>query len=192
MATEPVRRKWTLDEYLAYEQETGIKHEYIDGEIYAMTGGTDKHSILTVNTSAALFQRLRDNPCRPYSSDMRVQISAAKYVYPDVSVVCGEATFADDNRTMLTNPALVVEVMSPSSADYDRGKKFDFYRSLSSVQHYLLIAQEQMKVLLYTRQDNDTWLLREFTAPDDELPLGALAITVPLSDLYLDVEFNGN
>ncbi len=191
MATEPVRRKWTVDEYLAYEQETGIKHEYIDGEIYAMTGGTGRHGLIASNMGGALYQRLRDNPCRAYSSDVKIHISNTKFVYPGVSVVCGEAQFADDEQSRLTNPVMIVEVLSPSTADYDRGQKFDFYKSVTSVQHYLLLEQNTLLARLYTRRDKG-WFLQEFTDSDDELPLNALEITVPLRDVYLDVVFESD
>jgi len=121
MATNPVPRKWTVEEYLAYEEETGIKHEYIDGEIYAMSGGTENHSLITMNTTFAVQSQLRGSSCRVHSSDMRIKISDLRYFFPEFSVVCGKAEFDDEKRTMLTNPTLVCEVLSPSSQDNDRG-----------------------------------------------------------------------
>jgi Uma2 family endonuclease len=189
MAGDPVRRKWTIDEYLAYEDETGIKHEYIDGDIYAMIGGTSRHNMISANVIIEIGQKLRGTGCRAYPSDMRIFISDTKYVYPDMSVVCGKAVFADDKELMLKNPAMVVEVMSPSSEDYDQGTKANFYMSLESLQIYLLLHQDKQRALLYTRGD-DRWIRREFTADDAVLPLDTLDISVPLSDLYLDVDFD--
>lgn len=188
MATNPVKRYWTLEEYLAYEQETGIKHEFIDGEIYAMSGGTDKHSLIAINCTTEISYKLRGKPCRTYNSDMRVKITDIKYVYPDFSVVCGKAEFADEKHTMLINPTFVAEVMSPSSADYDRGTKSEFYRSLPSVQAYLLLDQERAFAQLYTRHESG-WLLREFSGLDAIVPLEALDCTLPLSEAYRDIEF---
>ncbi|MAU08210.1 MAG: hypothetical protein CL607_00190 [Anaerolineaceae bacterium] len=187
MAMEPVKRKWTVQEYLDYEQETGIKHEYIDGEIYAMSGGTDRHSTIAVNCMAHLANELRDSQCRVHSSDMRVKINDLKYVYPDFSVVCGRAEFADEGRTMLRNPTLVAEVMSPSSKGYDSNAKAHDYRSLESVQLYMLIDQDRTHVQLYSRREGE-WLFTEYTKLSDVVPLDALGCTLPLSEIYRNVD----
>lgn len=191
MAMEPVKRKWTVEEYLDYEQETGIKHEYIDGEIYAMSGGTDRHSTIAVNCMAYLANNLRDSQCRVHSSDMRVQIDYQRYVYPDFSVVCGQAEFADGGRTMLTNPTLVAEVMSPSSKAYDLGTKAEYYRSLGSLQVYLLIDQDRAYVQLYTRREGE-WLFTEYANLDDVVSLDAIGCTLPLSEIYRNVDVEAN
>jgi Uma2 family endonuclease len=139
----PVTYAWTVDDYLAYEFERGVRYEFVDGELYPRIGLNNQHVSITVNTLAALSIRTRETPCRVFNSDLRIKIDNRKYVYADVSLVCGKATFDDKKHTMLTNPLFVAEVMSPSSENYDRGQKFDFYRSLPSVQHYLLIAQKK-------------------------------------------------
>ena len=187
MSMEPVKRKWTVEEYLAYEQETGIKHEYIDGEIYAMSGGTDRHSRIAVNCIAHLANKLRDSKCRVHSSDMRVKINDLKYVYPDFSVVCGDAQFADEGRTMLTNPTLVAEVISPSSKAYDMDTKAKYYRGLDSVQWYMLIDQDTQHVQLYKR-DGIQWLFSEYSNLDDVFSLDAIGCTLPLSEIYRNVD----
>lgn len=191
MAMEPVKRKWTVEEYLDYEQETGIKHEYIDGEIYAMSGGTRRHSMIAVNCTVALGQSLRDSQCTVLNSDMRNKISDLKYVYPDFSVVCGEAHFADENETMLTNPTLVAEVISPSSKAYDLGAKAEYYRSLGSLQVYLLIDQDRAYVQLYTRREGE-WLFTEYANLDDVVSLDAIGCTLPLSEIYRNVDVEAN
>jgi Uma2 family endonuclease len=172
MVTNQVPRYWTVEEYLAYEEETGIKHEYIDGEIYAISGGTNKHSRIAANCIIAVGKRLK-NPCHINTSDMRVKISDIKFVYPDFSVVCGEATFDDENETKLINPTFVAEVISPSSESYDRGMKSEFYRSLPSLQAYLLLDQKRVHAQLYTRHEAG-WLLREFIELDAVIPLETL------------------
>jgi Uma2 family endonuclease len=189
MASDPVRRKWTIDEYLAYEDETGIKHEYIDGDIYTMTGGTDRHSAITASTLLAVGKRLNTQRCHLRTSDLKVAIDDSKYVYPDMTVICGDLLFRDDKRTMLTNPTMVVEVMSPSSEDYDQGTKANFYLSLDSVQIYLVLHQDQQRALLYTRGD-DRWIRRIFTDDDAMIPLDALNISIPVSEIYSDVDFD--
>lgn len=186
MVSERLPKYMSVQEYLAYEQETGIKHEYIDGEIFAIDDCSDKHSSICVNCTSELRTQLRNKSCRAFTSDMKVKITDIKYVYPDFSVVCGEATFADDKRTMLTNPILVAEVISPSTADYDRGAKADFYRSLPSVEAYLLLDQERPFAQLYTRHE-DGWLLREFTGLDSTIPLDEIDCELSLREAYLDV-----
>lgn len=186
MVSDRLPKYMSVQEYLDYEQETGIKHEYIDGEIFAMAGGSDTHSTIALNAGSELRTQLRNKSCRAFTSDMKVKITDIKYVYPDFSVVCGEATFADDKRTMLTNPILVAEVISPSTADYDRGAKADFYRSLHSVKAYLLLDQERPFAQLYTRHD-DGWLLREFSGLDSSVPLDDIDCELSLREAYLDV-----
>jgi Uma2 family endonuclease len=189
MAINPAKSFWTVDEYLAYEQERGMRFEFIDGQIYAMAGGSKKHSIIIYNISGELREQLRKSGnCQGYESNMRVKISDLRYVYPDLTVVCGEATFADDGETMLTNPILVVEVLSETTANYDKGQKYDFYRSLPSVQAYLMLEQNRAHAMLYTR-DKTGWHLEEYSGLEAIVPLEALGCNLAMSEAYLNVEF---
>jgi Uma2 family endonuclease len=190
MASNPnYHQKWAVEEYLAYEDETDIRHEYIDGEIYAMSGGTENHSGICANGIAELGNQTRGKPCRVHASDMKVKVSETKYLYPDFSVVCGEAQFADEKRTLLTNPILMAEVISDSSEKYDKITKNEYYRSLSSLKYYLIIDQSRVHVQLYTVQ-GEGWLLQEFTRREQSISLDAIDVTLSLSELYLDVEFD--
>lgn len=191
MVSNPIQQYWTVEEYLAYEQETDIRHEYIDGEIFAMAGGTENHSLITGNSYTEISYQLRGSSCRAYTSDLRAKISDIKYVYPDFSVVCGEAEFADDNHTMLTNPILVVEVTSPSSMNYDKGLKADYYRSLPSVQAYLLLEQNKVLAQLYKRHDAG-WLLQEFDQLDMSIPLNVINCSLPLAEVYRGIMFESS
>jgi len=191
MASEPIQRKWTVEEYLVYEREMDIKHEYIDGEIYAMSGGTDKHSRIASNCITELSLKLRESNCHVHTSDMRVQVSKTKYVYPDFSVVCGQAQFSDESNTNLLNPILVGEVMSPSSLGYDQGLKSQFYRSLSSLKYYLLVDQGRVHIQLYTLQENG-WLLQEFTDLEVTLALDSIGVQLPISEIYRGLEFDSD
>jgi Uma2 family endonuclease len=189
MSSNPVKRKWTIEEYLAYELETGVKHEFIDGEIYAMAGGSKKHSRIKWNLVKIIGNQLdNSSDCEGYNSDTKVKITDIRYVYPDMSVVCGEAVFADKDETILTNPTLVVEVLSPSTEKYDRGDKSKFYRSLPSIQAYLLLEQNQAFAELYTR-DGTSWKLQEYAGLEAVVPLDAIGCKLPLSEAYRDVEF---
>jgi Uma2 family endonuclease len=190
MASNPnYQHKWTVEDYLTYEEESEIRYEYIDGEIYAMTGGTENHSKIGLNGASALLIHTRGKPCRPHASDMKVKVSEIKYLYPDFSVVCGEAQFADEKHTLLTNPILVAEVISDSSEKYDKITKNEYYRSIPSLNYYLIIDQSRVHVQLYTLQDRG-WLLQEFTQREQLIPLDVIDVTLSVDELYLDVEFD--
>jgi len=192
MASNPTyQHKWTVEEYLNYESESEIRYEYIDGEISAMAGGTENHSKIGLNGASALLIHTRGKPCRPHASDMKVKVSEKKYLYPDFSVVCGEAQFADEKHTLLTNPILVAEVISDSSEKYDKITKNEYYRSLSSLHYYLIIDQHRVHVQLYTLQDNG-WLLQEYTRREQSIPLDVIDVTLSVDELYLDVVFDNS
>lgn len=189
MATKPVKRLWTVEEYLAYELETGIRHEFINGEIYAMTGGTDNHSRIKVNVVGELHQQLKNSKtCLPYDSDMRIKITDLIYVYPDMSVVCGKPVFSDKKRSMLTNPTFVLEVLSETSADYDKGQKMEYYQSLPSVQAYLMLEQDKASTILYTRNEAG-WQLTRFNGLEAIVPLASIGCNLALSEAYFNINF---
>jgi len=192
MATNPnYPHKWTVEEYLAYEEESGIRHEYIDGEIYAMTGGTPDHSGIAANGVGELRSQLRGKPCRVFTSDLKVKVSEIKYLYPDFSVICGDIQFADEKQIMVTNPILVAEVVSDSSEKYDKITENEYYRSLSSLVYYLIIDQSRVHIQLYTLQDKG-WLLQEFTRREQLITLDVIDVTLSVDEIYLDVEFGDN
>jgi Uma2 family endonuclease len=147
------RTKMSPQEYLAFERASEVKHEYADGEIFAMSGCTLEHSSIAANVMGELRNALRGRPCRVLTSDMRIHIPATgRYVYPDTTVVCGQPEFQDETRDVLLNPVLVVEVLSDSSEAYDRGDKFAQYRSLTSMNEYVLASQKTPRLEVFTRQ----------------------------------------
>ncbi len=178
----------TVEEYLAFEVGSEIKNEYIDGEIYAMTGGTGKHSSITINTIIAIGIQLRSSDCSLHSSDMRIKVGPSRYVYPDLSAVCGNATYDDDSATTLLNPVLVIEVTSPSSIDYDRVIKREYYGAVESLQAYLVIDQHQALAELYTRTQ-EGWNLQEFADMDAVVPLDVIGRSLPLTEVYRGITF---
>lgn len=183
MSAEPQRRL-TVEEYLALERESETRHEYLDGEIFAMSGASREHNLIGTNLVAALHPQLKQHGCEQYANDMRVRIPATGlYTYPDVVAVCGEPRFEDDERETLLNPNLVVEVLSPSTEDYDRGRKFAHYRSVPSLQVYLLVAQDRAHVEVFTRQPDDRWLLWETDDLDASFELPAVA-TLAMAEVY--------
>ena len=188
MVTNP-RPNWTVEEYLVYEAGSEMKHEYIDGEIYAMTGGTGNHSEIKMNVAIAIGRQLDDSNCSLRDSDMRLKVSESRYVYPDLSAVCGKAAY-DDSTTTLLNPILVEEVTSPSSVDYDRLAKRDYYYAVPSIQGYLIIDQHRVFAELYTRTPFG-WLLQQFSDLDAVIPLEMLSCALPLAQVYRGILFEG-
>jgi len=178
----------TPQEYLARERQAETKSEYLRGEVFAMTGASREHNLIAGNVAGELRQQLRDRQCEVYQSDMRVKISpTGLYTYPDVTIVCDEPEFEDAEVDTLLNPKVLVEVLSPSTADYDRGGKFTHYRRLPSLQEYVLISQDRPLVEHYVRQGPDEWLLTEVNSPQDTLLLPTIDCRLPLSEIYLKV-----
>jgi len=180
----------TPQEYLARERQAETKSEYLRGEVFAMSGASREHNLIVGNISRELGEQLRDRQCEVYQSDMRVKVSpTGLYTYPDVTVVCGEPEFEDAEVDTLLNPKVLVEVLSPSTADYDRGGKFTHYRRLPSLHEYVLISQDRLLVEHYLRQRQDEWLLTEESSLQDTLVLPSIDCRLPLSEIYLKVRF---
>jgi Uma2 family endonuclease len=186
MSVQP-KGRYTVDEYLKLESSTREKHEFFRGEIFAMEGASEAHDLIVLNVGADLRQRLKSQPCRVYPSDLRVKIDpSGLYTYPDVVVVCGQPRFEQPGETLL-NPTLLVEVLSESSEAYDRGKKSEQYRTLTSLTDYLLIAQDRVLVEHYSRQPEDRWLLHAASRLEDSIAIASLGCTLPLAEVYFNV-----
>ena len=189
MATLP-QPYLTPEEYLAFEREADVKHEYYAGEIFAFAGASRQHNLIVANAIRELGNEMKGRPCEVYPSDMRVRVSpTGLYTYPDVTVVCGEARFDDEQADTLLNPTVIVEVLSPSTKDYDRGGKFEHYRKLESVQEYLVIVQDRVHVERHARQGEGQWLLSETDSLEDTIELPSIACRLSVADLYEKVEF---
>ena len=182
----------SFDDWLAIERTaTDQRSEYVDGEIFAMTGGTEEHNLIVANLVRELGNQFKDRPCRVYPSDMKVHIAADDVgTYPDVMVICGEREFYDGRRDMVTNPIVVVEVLSDSTEAYDRGDKFRHYRSLRSLQAYLLLSQYRMQAELFLRQPDGTWSLSSYQDPSDSIPLRVVEAELSLAEVYDKVELS--
>ena len=178
----------TPAEYLAIERSAEYKSEYYAGEMFAMVGASRAHNIVAGNIFAALHRQLADRPCNAYQNDMRVRVSSTGlYTYPDVAVVCGEESFADDEHDVLLNPVLIIEVLSPSTEAYDRGKKFEHYQQIPSLVEYLLVAQEPYRVEQFARQGAAQWLYSAAQRPEDVVSLNSIGCTLTLADVYAKV-----
>jgi Uma2 family endonuclease len=180
-------RRMTPAEYLAFDRGSQVRHEYWDGEVFAMSGGSREHSQLQANISAALVNALRDRPCIALTSDMRVRIPAnEKYVYPDGIVVCGEVLVEDGENDTLLNPTVLFEVLSDSTESFDRGRKFEHYQSITTLTDYVLVAQDRVRVEHFKRQVDGSWLLR-ILGPRDRLNLEAAGCEILVDDMFLKV-----
>jgi Uma2 family endonuclease len=180
----------TPEVYLAIERQAETKSEFVDGEIFLMAGASQSHNIITVNTSGELYLQFKHGTCQVFSNHMRVNINAqGNYVYPDVIALCEEPEFDDEHQDNLLNPALIIEVLSDSTETYDRGRKFQLYRQLASVQEYLLIAQDRYYIEHYQRQNAHEWLMREYQDQQTVIHLSAVPATLCLADVYARLVF---
>ena len=180
----------TLQEYLKREATAEYKSEFYHGEIFAMSGGSPEHNDVSGNVFSQLKNRLRSSGCRPSNSDQRVRIPPNGFcTYPDVSIVCGDRQFDALDPQAINNPVVVIEVLSPSTERYDRGKKFERYRDLESLREYVLIAVERPSVEKFTRRADGTWLLTPLKGLDAELVLESAGVAIPLSEVYEDIAF---
>jgi Uma2 family endonuclease len=185
MALPQSKPHLTSDQYLAIERNAEYKSEYFDGEMYALAGATKNHNLVAGNVLSELHAQVKGRPCNVFPSDMRVKVAATGlYTYPDVTVICGEARFEDQEEDTLLNPTVIVEVLSKSTANYDRGEKFAHYRRLPSLAEYVLIAQDKPHVEHYVRQPDNTWLLSESEGLQDTVELPAINCYLKLADVY--------
>jgi Uma2 family endonuclease len=194
MSALPVSDKPTTEaEYLAFERDSEIKHEFIDGEIYAMSGASRHHNLITASVIATLYNQLRGKDCETYPSDMKVRTpSTGAYVYPDIIVVCGEARFADDQHDVLLNPTVIIEVLSATTEAFDRGVKFQRYRELVSLQEYILIAQDRPHIERFVRQENGLWQFSEAYGLQASITLTSIACQLALADVYEPISFDSD
>lgn len=182
-------QRYSPADYLALERASEFKHEFFDGEMFLMAGGTIEHSQVAANVIRALGNALADTGCRVLTSDMKIKLPTGLYTYPDASVVCDQPQYEDDHKDVLLNPLLIVEVLSPSTEAYDRGQKFRHYQTCPSLREYVLIAQDRSAVDHYLRQPSGQWLLTTFESLDATMPLPSLGVGLRLRDIYAKVEF---
>ena len=200
-----LNEKLTLEEYLRLEEENHQKYEYHDGHVYAMSGGSIPHSLIGGNIFGEIRDKLKGKPCKPINNDMKLWLKHKnRYHYPDCMVVCGKFELGENHKDSITNPVVVIEVLSKSTEGYDRGDKFQAYRQLSSLRHYVLISQEEPQIEVFSRRkdlqitkndneiDTSLWKITTLTGLDKTLSLvlsPTEKIEILLKDIYLDVEF---
>lgn len=188
MASVAIQSRYSPQAYLALERQATYKSEYLQGQIMAMAGASRRHNLLAGNLYRELSQQLRERPCEAYTSDMRVKVSpTGLYTYPDVVVVCGDIQFEDVHDDTLLNPTVIVEVLSASTEAYDRGDKFAHYRRLESLQDYLLVSQDKVRVEHYVRQGM-LWVLAEAKTLASTVHLASISCEVALHDVYEKIQ----
>ena len=179
----------SIEEYLSAERAGEQKHEYFKGKVFAMSGASYRHNKIATNLNRAILPYLTTSGCEMFGSDLRVHIpESTLFTYPDALIICGPPAFSDDVFDTVTTPSVIVKILSPLTKNYDRGSKFFVYRSIPSLQEYLLIDTEEVSVELFIRNPDFSWTLREYKHLTDSVYLQMVKLSVLLSDLYSGVE----
>ena len=189
MSTEPLRRL-SPEDYLAFDRQAETKHEYVGGEIFAMTGASLRHNLIVAHLVTELNIQMRGRPCQVYASDLRVAVASdGPFYYPDVVAVCEQPRLLDAERDTLLNPAVVIEVLSPSTEAFDRGLKFSHYRAIDSLQEVVFVAQDAVRVEHFARRPDGQWLLSDRSALEAAVELPSIGCRLDLARVYDKVEF---
>ena len=190
MALPQSDQKMTEAEYLVFERDSDIRHEFVNGDIIAMTGGSWNHSLIIANTHRSLGNQLEGNDCESVTGEMRIHVDSAKvYRYPDVMVVCGEPKFVEDDDNTLINPSVLIEVLSPSTASINRIQKLDEYLKIPDLDEYLIISQDVAKIMQYIRQTDGSCRYCQVSGLDKALDLPSIGCTLTLTEVYRKVIF---
>lgn len=180
----------TRDAYLALERRAQVRSEYYAGEIFAMTGGSPRHSMICFNLNGEMREAIREKECFGFESNMKLEIAeATAFVYPDLMVVCGEVDLPEGTSDAITNPVLVIEVLSASTESFDRGKKFEYYRMVPSLREYLLVSQEEPKIESYAKEAENRWIYTTTKGLDQALEIQSLGFLLALREVYRKVNF---
>jgi Uma2 family endonuclease len=202
MATPKERIRYTVEQYLELERAADLRHEFLDGYVYAMAGESEAHGIITSNLVIEIGSRLKGSGCRTFDKDTKVHSGEVPKIkhspqpknlfsYPDILVVCGERQYLDEYKDVLINPTVIIEVLSPTTGEFDRGEKFIRYRTyLASLQDYLVVAQDKPLIERYSRQENGLWVIAE-TVRDlaDAIHIPSINCAIPLAEIYEGIVF---
>ena len=180
----------TAAEYLEIERAAPYRSEFYQGEMFAMVGGTPKHSRIKTNFLVELGVSLKGQPCAPYDSDLQILCPTGLYTYPDASVICGPLEVDALSPNSVTNPTLIVEVLSKGTEAYDRGKKFDHYRTIQSLREYVLVSQDEAMIRFYLRNDDGSWKMQAVSGLEGTLRLESIGCELRLADIYDRVNFS--
>jgi Uma2 family endonuclease len=181
----------TAEEYLEYEKAADQKHEYYMGEIFAMAGVGARHNVIFSNVFTQIGWHLKGKPCRPYGSDMRVHIPQnTLFTYPDISIICGELISSDKDADTFTLPSVIIEILSSSTKNYDRGIKFKLYRDIPSLKEYILIDSQSVGVEVFRINDQNHWELEEYKIMHETLTVHTIKASMPLAEIYEGTKLN--
>jgi Uma2 family endonuclease len=190
MAASPKQPYTTPEEYLYWERKADARHEYLNGVVVAMAGASKEHSSINYDMARHIGNQLEGGPCQGFSNEMRVRVRECnRYYYPDIAVVCGEPQFEDTELDTLLNPTVIVEVLSDSTERKDRGEKSDCYRTLESLQVYVLVSQHEPRIECFLRQADSTWRYETSVGIDATVTLTAIGCPLRLSDIYARITF---
>lgn len=178
----------TMTEYIEWESQADYRSEYVDGELFAMAGGSYRHSAICANLHRSIGNRLLEKECTVFDSNLKLAVPSYRaFLYPDLMVVCGAIECFEDHEDIIQNPILIVEVLSPSTELFDRGKKFAYYRSLPSLQEYVLVSQEAVSVEVFTKRVDGNWFFSALQEKDASVALHSLACEIPVSEIYRNI-----
>lgn len=179
------KQKFTIEEYLQMERASEVKHEYYQGEIFAMAGASNRHITISSNLIAELHARLKTSPCFPYGSDMRIHIPEnTLFTYPDISIICGDINTLDKEKDTALHPIILIEILSKSTRDYDRGGKFKLYRDIPTLKEYMLIDSENIGVEIFRLNKHNHWELEEYKTLKEIITLPAINVSISMEDIY--------
>jgi Uma2 family endonuclease len=185
------KEKFSIDEYLRMENTEVVKHEYYQGEIFAMSGAKVPHNTIVVNLLIKLGQKLKGKKCKPFNSDQRIHIpSNTLFTYSDISIICGEIITLNNDEYNVLNPTVIIEVLSSSTKNYDRGEKFKLYRDITTLKEYILVDSESIHIETFRLNENDHWELEEYNSAEDILIIKAIEENITLSEIYDGVRIN--
>ncbi|HEX7847967.1 MAG TPA: Uma2 family endonuclease [Chitinophagaceae bacterium] len=179
------KRKFTIEEYLEWENAADEKHEYYKGEIFAMSGAKGAHNEISSNLMTSLGSKLKGKNCKPYGSDLRVHITTnTLFTYPDISIICGEKISLKNDDYNFLNPAVIIEILSPSTKNYDRGEKFMLYRDIPTLKEYILIDSESMHIEIFRLNETNHWELEEYNSKEEAVLIKTIGEKLSVAEIY--------
>lgn len=183
--------KITPAQYIEFEKTATVRHEYLDGEIFAMVGASLNHNRINANTVSELRNKLKNSSCEAFASDMRVKIQEIeKYTYPDIVATCGDIDLESGEPDTLLNPIVIIEILSDSTESYDRGLKFEHYQHIQSLREYILISQDRCRIEKFKKAEDATWIYSSYTEKTQAVPIESINCDISLSEIYHRVEFD--
>ncbi|HEX5169474.1 MAG TPA: Uma2 family endonuclease [Cyclobacteriaceae bacterium] len=179
------KTRFSIEEYLRFEKESQEKHEFFQGEIFAMSRASNRHNLIFSNLFTGIGIQLKGKSCKPFGSDMRIYVAEnTLFTYPDISIICGDIVSAPMDEGTAAQPTVLIEILSPSTRNYDRGGKFKLYRDIPTLMEYILVDSEAIGVEVFRLNNRGHWVLEEYKSLTDTLPIPTLDVTLPLSDIY--------